>query len=167
MYPRGYDFVYAVLRRERKKSRQRDAAIRFWSGTHSSPRSSPASGLKFSSVPVEVQSRKVRIDSPVISPTTFMLDSFDPAKWVVVQRRRRKQKHGRRRCVWPPVRSDRILTQRMIACDSKKLNVGHLGSSNQRIDSRSGPYGRMGQDVITRKLQTGCIPQFARGCDSV
>jgi hypothetical protein len=83
-----------VLRREKKKIRQREAAIRLRSGMKSSSRSSLSSGSKFSSFSGAVQSRKVRIQSHVLSPTMFLLESFDVAEWVVVQRRRRKQQCG-------------------------------------------------------------------------
>jgi hypothetical protein len=53
--------------------------------------------------------------------------------------------------------------QQTIACDSKIPNLGHLGLFNQRVNSKISPYGRMGQDLSRRKLQTDRMLQFARG----
>lgn len=153
----------AVLRRERKKIRLQEAAILLHSGTRSSPGCSLSSGSKFSSSSAAVQSRKVRFRSPILSPTTFLLDSFDAAEWVVVQRRRRQRQWGRRRGVWPPARSHPKSTQRPLAGVSKFPNLGHLGLIDNRFNANYIPYGRMGQELLRRKVTTDRIPQFASG----
>jgi hypothetical protein len=70
------------------------------------------------------KTRKVHFESPILSLTTFLLDSFDAAEWVVVQLRQRKNRFWRRRGVWPPAspRSDRSALQRYNACDQNSKN---------------------------------------------
>jgi hypothetical protein len=150
----------AVHWREQKKIQQREAAIQLRPGTPCSPASSVSTISKFAA-----KTRKVQFESPVISPTTFLLESFDAVEWVVVQRRRRKNRFWRRRGVCPPARSDQPSWQRSTACDrlSKNDLLGHLGSVKARVNAKILNDGRMGHGLAQVNRSRDCIPQFARG----
>jgi hypothetical protein len=78
--------ISALRRREEKKRRQRQAAITINSGAF-------LDSVQSVSADVDRQrrssGRKQKICTPVLSPSTFLLDSFDATEWILVQRRRR------------------------------------------------------------------------------
>ncbi|XP_051214965.1 uncharacterized protein [Lolium perenne] len=74
----------SLRRREEKKRRQRLAAITLGSGEYFN---------SVSAVPVQDSGstvRRPRFPTPIMSPSTFLLENFDAAEWVLVQRRRRR-----------------------------------------------------------------------------
>jgi hypothetical protein len=76
----------ALRTKEDKKRRQRLAAITLRSGECLSILSdSSAFDQGYRSI-----GRRPRLPSPVLSPSTFVLESFDPTEWMLVQRRRRQ-----------------------------------------------------------------------------
>jgi hypothetical protein len=150
----------ALLRRELKKLRQREAAIQLIPGTPESPGSSFSPFQKFTAI-----GRKVRIQSLVLSPSTFLLDSFDAFEWVLVQRRIRLNRGRQRRGVWPPARSGRSACQRTFSPDqiSKCSPMGQLGSADTCDNENCVHIGRMGHHTTQIHGITVRIPQFTRG----
>jgi hypothetical protein len=73
-----------VRRREQKKLWQQAAAIQLIPGTPDRHRSYVSPCSKFTA-----KTRKVQIQSTILSLTTFWLDSFDASEWVLVRRRKR------------------------------------------------------------------------------
>jgi hypothetical protein len=94
----------AVDRREQKRQRQCAAALALRPGTP--PSTSPFRSNLLSLTPTPESEMMIKCRTPVLSPTTFFLDDFDPDEWILVQRRNKKLVRSRRRRVWPPVGSD-------------------------------------------------------------
>ena len=144
--------ISAVLRREERRRRQREAAcrLRLDSGLSSPPVNSQ---LLLQPCPPCAPSRRTRVNTPVMSPSTFLLDSFKAAEWVVVQRRKRKiAGWRRRRSAWPPVRSPSFHAQRSATISgSISVDVGHMGSTVSRIVRIPHLYGRMGQERLIQR----------------
>jgi hypothetical protein len=79
----------AVARREEKRRNQREAALALRSGE--------CFGSSFVDSPVfecRSSARKTKV-RPVLPPSTFLLDSFVAADWILVQRRKRSIRWGR------------------------------------------------------------------------
>jgi hypothetical protein len=136
----------AVRRREQKRLRQRAAAMQLLSGTPDSLRSTGSPCSKFTPM-----TRKVQFQTPILSPTTFMLESFDASEWVMVQRRQRKNRLCRRRGVWPPARSDHHQI-------SNYVPLGQLGSAPFCINDNVVNIGRIGHSITQINRAIGRIP---------
>jgi hypothetical protein len=75
--------ISSIRRREEKKRRQREAAKTLQSGEYS---------CLFDDALLTSQSRYTvkKHVLPVLSPSTFALETFDEAKWISVHRRKRR-----------------------------------------------------------------------------
>jgi hypothetical protein len=95
----------AYLRSEERRRMQREAARVLRSGKDISF----ASDQTLPSV-TKMPGRRTNLRLPVLSPSSFLLQNFDAAEWVLVQRRKRKSSFERRKihrqCRFgsPPVR---------------------------------------------------------------
>jgi hypothetical protein len=96
----------------------------------------------------------------------FLLDSFDAAEWIDVQRRRRRRDARRHRRNYLPTRSEPPSGQRLHAGNKvSKFNrlgqVGSVSAEESMVDLDQS--GRMGQDRINADCLKLRILQFARG----
>jgi hypothetical protein len=157
--PKDYTLVEenlsALRRREDKKRRQRQAAIALRSGQYLH-----SSDSGFSSNLCRSRPTRSNPSLPVLSPTTFLLDSFDAAEWIVVRRRRNKLKRlyrGQRRSS-ALFRSPMQMSS-MIFSKCVPLTLGQSGQQNMLTHMK----GCMGLESTIEGLLTRRAPQFDRG----
>lgn len=117
----------AIQRREEKKRRQREVAQLLRSA-----KSPNLSGVSFSSVSRITTAKKTSFVQPVLSPSTFALESFNAAEWILVHRRKRKMQmewRARRRRS-PPVN---VLPADDETIDFQTSSRIFVGQQGQRI----------------------------------
>jgi hypothetical protein len=110
----------SLKRKERKQRMQRETTV-LMRGMDSSPSNSFTQNLSTGASPVEKR-------LPVLSPTTFFLETFNAKEWIQVQRRRRKVRlppsvyvgedpNHRRRVRWQIIREMIVfLFQTLVDC---------------------------------------------------
>nr|XP_051217364.1 uncharacterized protein LOC127334860 [Lolium perenne] len=152
----------AHLRREEKRRLQREAATFLRSGTFSSSTSDQTSPA-VSSRPA----RRTNLRLPVLSPSSFILQNYDAAEWVLIQRKKRKSsfesKKNHRQCRFgsPPVRfrSPFPFPFENSEVHDGDRTVGHMGCGSDIIFLEKS-RGQMGLDHRIMVNPPGRLTRF-------